>query len=50
MPEADPAPERDNNSIGGTRPMINLISEFWKRVIKTVIEIVLDLLRKKINK
>jgi len=30
--------------------MINLISEFWKRVIKTVIEIVLDLLRKKINK
>ena len=30
--------------------MINLMSEFWKRVIKTVIEIVLDLLRKKINK
>lgn len=30
--------------------MGKVISNFWKKVIKTVIEIVLDLIQKRINK
>jgi hypothetical protein len=30
--------------------MAKMISNFWKKVIKAVIEIVLDLLQKRINK